>query len=117
MRSNGLKLTVFSLTVCAAIAATAWAQAQESERPVRTTSRLSTGEERASSAPSDERELGFSQLGLISEVNVKDGDVIKKGQLLAKQDTTVEEAALAREEFLLKSGVQKLAAEAQLGLA
>ena len=118
MRSNGLKLTVFSLTVCAAVVATAWAQAQESERPApRTTSRISAGEERASSVPSDERELGFSQMGLVSEVNVKDGDVIKKGQVLAKQDTTVEEAALAREEFLLKSGVQKLAAEAQLGLA
>lgn len=117
MRSNGLKLTVFSLTVCAAIVATAWAQTSESERPVRSTSRLSTGEERASSVPSDERDLGFSQPGLIAEVNVKDGDVIKKGQLLATQDTSVEEAALAREEFLLKSGVQKLAAEAQLGLA
>lgn len=115
MRSNGLNLTVFGLVAC--ISAAAFAQVPESDRPVRSGFRLSSGEERAASVPSDERDLGFTQPGLIGEVNVKDGDAIKKGQVLASQDTSVEEAALAREEFLLKSDVQRLAAEAQLALA
>jgi RND family efflux transporter MFP subunit len=67
--------------------------------------------------PSSERELAFPMLGLIHEVAVKDGDVIKKGQMLAKQDTSVEEAALAKEEYLLSSNVQKAAAEEQRNLA
>src|SRR5205085_755457 len=55
--------------------------------------------------------------GLVKEVMVKDGDVVKKGQLLAKQDTEVEEAELAKQAYLLKSNVQLRAAEAQRQLA
>jgi multidrug efflux system membrane fusion protein len=78
---------------------------------------LSTGEQPASSIPSREIELKFSQLGLIADVKVKDGDNVKKGQVLALQDTTVEQAALQREQYDLKSTVQKRAAEKQRDLS
>jgi RND family efflux transporter MFP subunit len=119
MRSNGLKITVFGIMACTAIGGALFAaQAPaQSSSPTRSSQRLASGEVDGQSAPSDPRDLAFAQPGLISEVNVKDGDVIKKGQVLASQDTSVEEAALAREEFLLKSNVQKRAAVAQLELA
>jgi RND family efflux transporter MFP subunit len=78
---------------------------------------LGRTEERGRTIPSDDRDLAFAQPGLISEVLVKNGDVVKKGQLLAKQDTQVEEAALASAEFELKSDIQLRAATAQRELA
>ena len=116
MRSNASKLTVFGIMACVAMGGALFA-APESSSPTRLGQRLSSGEVSARSAPSDPRDLAFAQPGLISEVNVKDGETIKTGQVLASQDTSVEEAALAREEFLLKSNVQKRAAVAQLELA
>jgi macrolide-specific efflux system membrane fusion protein len=78
---------------------------------------MASDEELGKTMPSQEVELMFAQPGLISEVAVKDGAQIKKGDVLAAQDDAVEQAALAREEFLLKSRVQLLAAEANRDLA
>jgi RND family efflux transporter MFP subunit len=78
---------------------------------------LASDEERGFTVPSDEVELGFNIPGLVKDVKVQDGDVVKKGQLLAKQDTEVEEAELAKQEYLLKSNVQLRAATAQRELA
>lgn len=112
MWSNGLKLSICSLFACAALGITAFAGAQTQDEGY-----LAADEEQGTTIPSKEVELAFNTPGLIDEVKVKDGDLIKKGDLLATQDTAVEEAALAREEFLLKSNVQARAAEAQRDLA
>jgi RND family efflux transporter MFP subunit len=124
MRINGLKLTFCGLLACAAFGATAWGAAPEpvnAPAPVGGSEShyllLPKGELPASSMPSEERELAFPMPGLIDEVSVKDGDLIKKGQVLAKQDTQVEQAALAKEEYLLSSNVQKEAAVEQRNLA
>jgi len=124
MRINGLKLTFGSLLVCATLGATALSAAPETNdaaAPGGTSDgryvMLPKGQLEASSMPSEERELAFPMPGLIEEVAVKDGDLIKKGQVLAKQDTQVEQAALAKEEFLLSSNVQKEAAVEQRNLA
>jgi RND family efflux transporter MFP subunit len=125
MRTNGLKLTFCGLLACATLGAAAprgvAAETADAAAPSGFgDSRymlLPKGEIAASSMPSEERELAFPMPGLIDEVSVKDGDLIKAGQVLAKQDTDVEQAALAREEFLLKSNVQKAAAVEQRNLA
>lgn len=112
MQGSRLKVIFYSLlafTVALPVRA-----ADETIAPVQP---LSTDEQPASSIPSQEIELKFAQLGLIADVKVKDGDVVKKGQVLALQDTTVEEAALAREQYDLKSTVQERAAEKQRDLS
>ena len=50
--------------------------------------------EPAISRPSEERKIAFAAPGLISDVAVKEGDVIKVGQVLAQQDDEEEQAAL-----------------------
>ena len=115
MRSNGLKIILCSVITCGALAACAVA-AQEA-REARPRVSASRGEERGFTQPSQERELGFSQPGLIREVPVKDGDLVKVGDVLAVQDDLVERAALAKEEYLLQSDVQLRAAVANRDLA
>jgi multidrug efflux pump subunit AcrA (membrane-fusion protein) len=99
MRSSGLKLTLGSVFACAAVAAGSVAfaapdvfdenaaGAQSTGAPSSSAGLLASDEERGSTIPSDERELAFPMPGLISTISVKNGDVIKKGQPLAKQDT------------------------------
>jgi multidrug efflux pump subunit AcrA (membrane-fusion protein) len=54
--------------------------------------------------PSEERKLTFAAPGLVSDVAVKDGDVVKKGQLLASQDDR-------QEQFTLKSYVREASSD------
>jgi RND family efflux transporter MFP subunit len=126
MRSNGLKLTLCGVALCAATSAVSLVArgAAGPEQPSQpATSSLSSGvlgndEERGKTLPSKELDqIGFSLPGLVSEVMVKEGDVVKKGQVLAKLDTTVEQAELDKQEYLLKSNVQLAAATAQRELA
>jgi RND family efflux transporter MFP subunit len=114
MRSNGLKLTVCTLTACMLILAGVTGAQDAFDSPGRSPG---ADEERGFTLPSEEREVGFPQPGLISEVKVKEGDVVKTGDVLALQDDAVEKMALGREEYLLKSKVQLLAAEAGHSLA
>lgn len=117
MRSNGLKLTVCTIVACMLLASGGETVAQDAfEAPGRAANPGDDGE-RGFTLPSEERELGFPQPGLISEVMVKDGQQIKTGDVLAIQDDAVEKAALAREEYLLNSNVQLRAAEANKNLA
>jgi RND family efflux transporter MFP subunit len=44
--------------------------------------------------PSKERKLSFAAPGLVSDVTAKEGDTIKKGQVLASQDSRQDEFAL-----------------------
>jgi RND family efflux transporter MFP subunit len=126
MRSNGLKLTLCGVAVCAATSAVGLvARGAGPEQPSQPpTSSLSTAgvlandEERGKTLPSKELDqIGFSVPGLVSEVMVKEGDQVKKGQVLAKLDTSAEQAELDKQSFLLKSNVQLRAAEAQRELA
>src|SRR3954471_8063087 len=121
MRSSRLKLTLCSAVACAALSAgipsfvaAATPADSSAERAI---PGLASNEERGFTVPTDEVELGFNIPGLVKDVLVKDGDVVKKGQILAKQDTDVEEAELAKQEYLLKSNVQLRAATAQRELA
>ena len=114
MPSKSLKLTVFTAIICTMLVAGVTAQ-DASVAPEETAT--ATNEERGRTLPYEEVELNFPQPGLISEVMVKDGQPIKAGEVLALQDDLVEQAALAREEYLLKSQVQLKAAEAGHNLA
>lgn len=118
MQIRKLKVTLCGLVACG-LAAAVFAATPESNEPSRQSFQpsLSSGEVRAKSLPSKEVEYAFAMPGLIGEVEVKDGDVIKVGQVLAKQDTAVEDAALAREEYEFNSTVQKRAAVAQRDLS
>jgi macrolide-specific efflux system membrane fusion protein len=51
-----------------------------------------TGTEKAFTKPSEERDLDFGMPGLVIKVNVVDGQPVKKNDILAQQDTSVEEA-------------------------
>ena len=51
--------------------------------------------EPAISRPSDEAKPTFAAPGLVAEVLVKEGDVVKVGQVLSKQDDRIEAVALA----------------------
>src|ERR671930_587059 len=48
--------------------------------------------EKSFTKPSQEVDLDFSAPGLVIEVNIKEGDAVQKGQVLAKQDVSVEAA-------------------------
>src|SRR4051794_39098764 len=120
MRSNGLKLTLCGVAFCAATSAISLVARAAAPEPSlsQTAGVLASDEERGKTAPSKEvDQIGFSVPGLVSEVTVKEGDVVKKGQVLAKLDTSVEQAELAKQDYLLKSNVQLRAASAQLELA
>src|SRR5215216_1712240 len=58
----------------------------------------------------------FMRMGKISEVNVKLGDVVKKGDQLMKQDTSIEEAELAILKFDAENELPVKAAEYKLTL-
>lgn len=62
--------------------------------------------------PSQLLELSFSIPGVVEELPIKEGDVVKKGQLLVGLDTKVEKAQLAQAELKAKSPHQLRAAEA-----
>jgi len=48
--------------------------------------------------PSNERKLPFPTPGLVSDVAVKEGDAVKKGQILASQDSRQDEFTLKSDE-------------------
>ena len=72
--------------------------------------------EKSFTKPSQEVDLDFSAPGLVIEVSVKEGDVVKKGQLLAKQDVSVEAANKAMYEIESNSAVEEEYAQKDLEL-
>jgi len=56
-------------------------------------------DERSFTKPSEERAFNFSTPGLVLKVNVKDGEAVKAGQVLAEQDVSVETANKATYEI------------------
>ena len=71
--------------------------------------------ERSFTRPSEERDLAFSTPGLVTKVNVKDGEAVKADQVLAEQDVTVEVANKATFEIEAKSKVEEEYAKADWG--
>jgi len=73
------------------------------------------GLERGVTKPSDEHKLVFAGPGVVSAVSVKEGDVVKAGQVVANQDDTEEKAkfAVAQGE-IVSADLQIKAAEADL---
>ena len=72
--------------------------------------------EKSFTKPSQEVALDFSSPGLVSEVNVKEGDAVKKGELLARQDASVEAANKAMYEIEGNSRVEEEYAQKDLEL-
>src|SRR4051812_31127194 len=64
--------------------------------------------------PSEQRKLVFPAQGIVKEMLVKEGDEVKKGQLLAKLDDEADQKELARLEIDAKSQARIEAAEADL---
>jgi multidrug efflux pump subunit AcrA (membrane-fusion protein) len=68
----------------------------------------------AYTAPSVRAKLSFRMSGIVSKVLVKEGDIVKEGQLLAQQDDRVERKQWESLELQSKSDAQILAAEKEL---
>lgn len=66
--------------------------------------------------PSDDMFLSFVRPGLIAEVPVKEGQLVKAGQLLCRQDDTAEKEQLKSLQAEAENKVRVDAAEAQLAL-
>ena len=67
--------------------------------------------EKSFTKPSQEVDLDFSAPGLVAKVLVKEGDMVKKDQLLATQDVSVEMATKVMYEIEAKSEVERIYAE------
>ena len=65
-------------------------------------------------APKEKRAQNFDLPGVVDKVLVKEGDVVKAGDLVAQQDTSVDEAHLASLKILAESQLEIEAEEAQL---
>jgi RND family efflux transporter MFP subunit len=68
----------------------------------------------ADARPSQDYTLSFQRSGKITALKVKEGDTVKKGQLLAKLDDSAEQAKLETLQAQAKSEIRIKAAEAQL---
>lgn len=77
---------------------------------------LSSLSEKSFTKPSEEVDLDFSAPGLVTKVTVKEGDVVKEGQLLAEQDVSVEAAIKQMYEIEAKSLVEEVYAKKDLEL-
>lgn len=97
MTRKTLTQSLFAAAVAAGIATTAvWhgspVRAAGSDDAVTTEQLI----EPAVSRPSEERRLAFYGPGVVAEVHVKEGDPVKEGQVLAKQDDKDELVALEK---------------------
>ena len=65
-------------------------------------------------APSEKRDQNFDLPGVVQKMLVKEGDVVKAGDLIAQQDTRADEAARDRAKVTAESDLEIRAEEAQL---
>jgi RND family efflux transporter MFP subunit len=114
----GLILSVGVASGAGMIAApAARAQAQGQGQPAAGAQQAQTSIVEAYTKPFKKYSVHFMKMGKIGEVKVKEGDVVKKGDILMKQDTSVEEAELAILEFDARNTSPIVAAKAKLDLA
>ncbi|CAN5523358.1 hypothetical protein BH09PLA1_BH09PLA1_11780 [soil metagenome] len=66
--------------------------------------------------PSQERKLSFSTQGVVAQAPVKEGDVVKAGQVILVQDDTIDKKELERLELTANSKARIEAAEADLAV-
>jgi RND family efflux transporter MFP subunit len=81
---------------------------------LRVASAQSTGGLRAITRPSADVTLSFVQPGRIAEVRVREGDVVRAGQVLVRQDDTAEQVLLAQLKAQADDTTQIRASEASL---
>ncbi len=70
--------------------------------------------EKGITRPSESTEYQFNQPGLIEQVMVKEGDSVKKGDLLVKQNDTVEQQTLKSKSIDADSDLSQRLAQAKL---
>lgn len=102
MKWHGMNLDVAATALLVAICASIVSAAGASDR----------SNYQGITKPSEQRDLVFSSPGIVADESVKEGDLVKKGQILAVQDTTVEEAEKAKLELEANSALQEEAAKA-----
>lgn len=95
--------TVCVLAICCCVSASAVAQQEASEQ--------------AFTRPMLESAQSFDQIGIVKEVPVEVGDVVKKGDLLVALDDRIDKAELERLEVEANSNLRVQAAQAELDLA
>jgi RND family efflux transporter MFP subunit len=93
-----------------------WGGASRAAQVEREGGALTSLNEKSFTKPSQDVDLDFSAPGLIVEVNVKEGDVVQKDQVLVKQDTSVESATKAMYSIEADSAVEEVYAQKDLEL-
>jgi RND family efflux transporter MFP subunit len=83
-RSKWVERSFVACVVCC-FAPLAWVAAEDESAP------RQAAPEPLFTFPSDRRNLSFPEMGLVQKLLVKPGDVVKKGDLLATEDTDEEE--------------------------
>ena len=96
------RLTLAAATVAAAATGLA-VSALGQDRPTPSNAEPPAAIEPAFSRPCEEAKLAFAAPGVISEVLVKEGDTVKAGQVLMRQDDAQEQDALRSDEAEAKS--------------
>ena len=66
--------------------------------------------------PSQERKLSFSTQGVVAQAPLKEGDVVKAGQVIIVQDDVIDKKELERLELTANSNARVEAAEADLAV-
>lgn len=116
MRNSYLKRVAAAAALSLAVAGSfAVAQRQDAE-PAAAEESFGLETESGITKPFEERELAFGAPGLVGEVKVKVGDVVKKGEVLAQQDISVELAEKKPLEIEASSKVQERYAQADQGV-
>jgi RND family efflux transporter MFP subunit len=67
-------------------------------------------------APSEEIDLAFPEVGIIAEIAVEEGDVVTKGQLLAALDSSIHEAQAKVARIKAESSAAVSSAEAEYSM-
>ena len=101
------KMTRLACVAGLAAASAPLAGAARAADPVERPDNGASLSEKSFTKPSQEVDLDFSTPGLVTEVNIKDGDPVKEGQVLAKQDVSVETANKAIYEIEANSAVEE----------
>jgi RND family efflux transporter MFP subunit len=110
------KMTRLACVAGLAAASALWIGAARAADPVERPDNGASLSEKSFTKPSQEVDLDFSAPGLVIEVTIKEGDPVQKGQVLAKQDVSVEAANKAMYAIEANSAVEEEYAQKDLEL-
>src|SRR5690349_12544175 len=99
---------------CLAAAAPTPASLQQNNLPTLDDGSLPSNVFPGHTAPKEKRAQNFDLPGVVDKLLVKEGDKVKAGDLLAQQDTSVDEAHLESLKVVAESELEIKAEEAQL---